>query len=156
MTRCPLPAPKMLVFLSGDWCLPSGPHTEAPVRCGGRAITRGVCGRTRAPVSGAGATDTLSILGDARVFVVVFVTVRAVRFAPIAVVLPCGVDAGCDYFEVFWVDAVPLPAQVVELHSFGDELVVVVLPQDSVDDSFGVAGSPLSEGVAVFVELSCP
>lgn len=119
-------------------------------------FTRGVCGRTRAPVSGAGAAYTLSVFGDARVFVVVFVAVGAVCFAPVAVILSSCVDAGCHYFEVVWIDAVPLPAQVIELHSFGDELVVVVLPQDSVDDSFGVAGSPLGEGVAVLVELSCP
>jgi hypothetical protein len=42
------------------------------------------------------------------------------------------------------------------LHSFWYGFVVVVLPQDAVDDSFRVSGSPLGEGVAVAVEGALP
>jgi len=45
---------------------------------------------------------------------------------------------------------------VVELHAFWDELVVVVFPEDAVDDPFGVAGSFAGVGVAVLGLCSLP
>lgn len=80
----------------------------------------------------------------------------AVRLVPVGMVLSSRIDAGGDGFEVVGVDAVPLPTQVIELHPLGYGLVVVMLPEDSVDDSLGVAGSPLCEGVSVAVEGALP
>ena len=103
-----------------------------------------------------GSTHSFAVFADSRVVVCVFVALFAVGLAPVVVVLPLRVFAGRDYFKVLWVDAVAYPAEVVELHSFGDWLVVGVFPHDSVDDSWGVAGAALCEGVAVAVEASLP
>lgn len=56
-------------------------------------------------------------------------------------VLALGVFAGSDDFEMGWIAAGTVSAEVVELHTFGDFLVVFVLPEDSVDYSVWLAWS---------------
>lgn len=101
-------------------------------------------------------TYSLTVFADARVLVCVFVALFAVRFAPVVMVLPFGVFAGRDDLKVFGIDAVAYAAEMVELHTFGDWLVVGVFPHSAVDDSWRVTGSSLGEGVAVAVEASLP
>ena len=73
----------------------------------------------------------------------------AVRGSSVCVVLSLGVLACGHDFEVCWVAAGAVAAEVIELHPVWDWLVVVVFPQDPVDNSVAVAGADLVFAVAV-------
>lgn len=137
-----------------DWVLP---RTIAPVRGCCLLRARGSCDRSFAcafPV--ACATHSFPAWRDARVLVVVFMPLGAMRLVSERVVLPHRVLAGSNNLKVFRVAAGAVATQVIELHAWRDWFVVVVLPHDAVNDAVGVAWASPVLAVAVRCLVTCP